>query len=223
MEKKLDRNYKRMRWAILNKSWRQHPTKQQLYGHVPPITKTIKVRRTRHAGHCCWSRDELTRDVLLWTPLHGRAKAGRPARTYIQLLCADTGCSPEDLPEAMDDTEWWEERARDIRANGVTCWCFLCWSVGFFGKFLFKWMAMSVLLNCWLAASFSVGVSCFFWCLRLKRFSVPSTFCKSRSFGWIVILPLFCRSCIWLCNISISFFFLILRSHFLRCGNFGLS
>ena len=45
--------------AILNKSWRQHPTKHQLYGHLPPITKTIQVRRTRHAGHCWRSRDEL--------------------------------------------------------------------------------------------------------------------------------------------------------------------
>ena len=40
--KKLDGNYTRMLWAILNKSWRQHPTKHQLYGHLPPITKTIK-------------------------------------------------------------------------------------------------------------------------------------------------------------------------------------
>ena len=30
MEKKLDGNYTRMLWAILNKSWRQHPTKQHL-------------------------------------------------------------------------------------------------------------------------------------------------------------------------------------------------
>ena len=52
MEKKLDGNYTRMLRAILNKSMRQHPTKQQLYGHLPPITKTIKVRWTRHAGHC---------------------------------------------------------------------------------------------------------------------------------------------------------------------------
>ena len=49
------------------KSWRQHPTKHQLYGHLPPITKTIQVRRTRHAGHCWRSKDELTSDVLLWT------------------------------------------------------------------------------------------------------------------------------------------------------------
>ena len=83
LEKKLDGNYTRMLRAILNKSWRQHPTKQQLYGHLPPITKTIKVRRTRHAGHCWRSRNELISDVLLWTPTYGRAKAGRPARTYI--------------------------------------------------------------------------------------------------------------------------------------------
>ena len=69
--------------AILNKSWRQHPTRHQLYGHLPPITKTIQVRRTRHAGHCWRSRDELISDVFLWTPTHGRAKAGRLARTYI--------------------------------------------------------------------------------------------------------------------------------------------
>ena len=74
MEKRLDGNYTRMLRAILNKSWRQHPTKQQLYGHLPPITKTIKIRRTRHAGNCWRSKDELIRDVLLWTPSHWRAK-----------------------------------------------------------------------------------------------------------------------------------------------------
>ena len=96
MKKKLDGNYTRRLQAILNKSWSQHPTKQQLYGHLPPITKTIKVRQTRHAGHCWRSRDQLISDVLLWTPSHGRAKAGRPAGTYIQQLCVDTGCSPEE-------------------------------------------------------------------------------------------------------------------------------
>ena len=44
MEKKLDDNYTRMLRAILNKSWKQHPTKQQLYSHLPPIMKTIQVR-----------------------------------------------------------------------------------------------------------------------------------------------------------------------------------
>ena len=122
LEKKLDGNYTRMLQAILNKSWRQHSTRHQLYGHLPPIMKTIQVRRIRHAGHCWRSRDELISDVLLWTPTYGWAKAGRPARTYIQQLCEDTGCSPEDLPEVMNNWEKWRERVRDIHATSTTWW-----------------------------------------------------------------------------------------------------
>ena len=70
MEKKLDGNYTRMLRAILNKSWRKHPTKHQLYCHLRPITKTILVRRTRHGGHCWRSRDELISVDLQWTPPH---------------------------------------------------------------------------------------------------------------------------------------------------------
>ena len=51
--------------------------------------------------------------------LYGCAKA---ARTYIQQLCEDTGCNPEDLLEAMNDREKWRERVRDIRAGGMTWW-----------------------------------------------------------------------------------------------------
>ena len=119
MEKKIDGNYTRILGKILNKSWRQHLTKQQLYGHFPPITKTIQVRRTRHAGYCWRSRDELINDILLWTPSHGRAKAGRPAITYIQRLCAATGCNLEDLPGAMDERDRGRERVREIHASSA--------------------------------------------------------------------------------------------------------
>ena len=125
LEKKLDGNYTRTLRAILNKSWQQYPTRHQLYSHLPPITKTIQVRRTRHAGHCWRSRDELISDVLLWTPTYGRAKAGRPAQTYIQQLCEDTGCSPEDLPVVMNDREKWRERVRGILATSMTWWWWL--------------------------------------------------------------------------------------------------
>ena len=40
MEKRLDSNHTKMLQTVLNKSWRQHPTKQQL----PPIMKTIQIR-----------------------------------------------------------------------------------------------------------------------------------------------------------------------------------
>ena len=102
LEKKLDGNYARMLRAILNKYLAATP-------HKAP---TIRPPASHHENHSsqtnqtCWrSRDELISDVLLWTPTYGRAKAGRPARTYIQQLCEDTGCSLEDLPEAMNDGE----------------------------------------------------------------------------------------------------------------------
>ena len=81
LEKKLDGNYTRMLRAILNKSWRQHPTKQQLYGHLPPITKTIQVIRTRHVGHCWRSRDEV---MYSYGPLHMAEKkqGGQLKPTY---------------------------------------------------------------------------------------------------------------------------------------------
>ena len=120
LEKKQDGNYTRMLRAILNMSWRQHITRHQVYGHLPPITKTIQVRRTRHAGHCWRNRDKLISDVLLGTPTYSRAKARRPAQTYIQQLCDDMRCSPEDLPEVMNDREKWRERVRHIRACGTT-------------------------------------------------------------------------------------------------------
>ena len=106
--------------------WRQHPTKHQRYDHLPPITKTIQIRRTRHAGHCWRSRDELISDVLLWTPTFGRAKAGgRPARSYIQLHNEDTRYSPEDLLESMNDREKWRERVGNIRAGSTTWYIYI--------------------------------------------------------------------------------------------------
>ena len=83
LEKKLDGNSTRMLRAISNKSWQQHPTRRQLYGHLPPITKTIQARRTRHAGHCWRSKDEIVSDVLLWTPhMANQKQDGQLEHTY---------------------------------------------------------------------------------------------------------------------------------------------
>ena len=68
------------------------------------------------------SDDKLISNMLLWTPSHGRAKAGQPTRTYIRQLCADTGCSLEDLLGAMDDRDRWWERVREICAGSTTWW-----------------------------------------------------------------------------------------------------
>ena len=58
-----------------------------------------------------------------YRPTHmAEKKQDEVARTYIEQLCEDTGCGPEDLPEAMNDREKWRERVRDIRASGTTWW-----------------------------------------------------------------------------------------------------
>ena len=73
LERKLDGNYTRMLRAVLNKSWRQHPTRLQLYGHLPPITKTIQVRRVFVIGGKCpysWSLVGCCRQDLFNTALN---------------------------------------------------------------------------------------------------------------------------------------------------------
>ena len=54
-------------------------------------------------------------DTFTWT-----SKGKRPARTYIQQLCADTGSNPENLQVAIDERQEWRERARYIRADSAT-------------------------------------------------------------------------------------------------------
>ena len=52
--------------SILEKSYKQHTTKQELYDHIHPISKILKGRRTRHAGHCLKEQGTLHVDVLRW-------------------------------------------------------------------------------------------------------------------------------------------------------------
>ena len=105
--------------AILNRSWQQHPTRRQLYSHLPPITKTIQARRTRHAGHCWRSKDEIVSDALLRTPAYGQAKAGRPSYVMIRDVTLKT-CRRRWMIGRRG-----EERVRDIRASRTTWWWWL--------------------------------------------------------------------------------------------------
>ena len=98
LEARLDGTYTHMLRAVLNISWKKHPTKKQLYGNLPTISDIIRERRMRFAGHCWRAKQELASDVLLWVPRHSHTRVGRPATTYVDQLCSDTGCLPTDLP-----------------------------------------------------------------------------------------------------------------------------
>ena len=109
-EKKLDGNYTRMLWAILNKSSKQYLMKHQLYGHLPSISKNIQVRWTRLVRHCSKSKDKLRSDIFLCTPIPGSTSV--------------PGCSLENLLRVMHDKDrgWEEESVREIHAVSMTCW-----------------------------------------------------------------------------------------------------
>ena len=119
LEKTIDGAYTRMLRAALNISWKQHPTKKELYGNIPPISVTIRDRRQRFAGHCWRSKDELASDLLLWQPKHGKKSVGRPCKTYRDQLAEDTGCLPQDLPTLMTDRIIWRERVQECRVRST--------------------------------------------------------------------------------------------------------
>ena len=51
--------------------------------HQPPISKTIQIRRTRHAGHRRRNEDELRSDIIHRIPSHKRVGVGHPAKTFL--------------------------------------------------------------------------------------------------------------------------------------------
>jgi len=107
LEKKLDGIFTRMLRAVLNVSWREHPTKERLYGNIPKLSDVIKEQRTRFAGHCYRSKAELISDLLLWQPSHGYSRRGRPNKNYIDQLTNDSSnCLIEDLPTANGRPRW---------------------------------------------------------------------------------------------------------------------
>ena len=48
--------------------------------------------------------------TFLWTPTHEHICVGRPARSYIDKLCADTRYSLEGLSGAMKDSNGYEHK-----------------------------------------------------------------------------------------------------------------
>ena len=90
LERKLDGTYTRMLRVVFNISWKLHLTNKKLYGNIPTLSKTIRERRTRFAGHFFRSENEIIRGVLMWMPAHGFTKCGRPKRNYIKQLTDDT-------------------------------------------------------------------------------------------------------------------------------------
>ena len=103
--------------AILNKSWWQHATRHPLYGHLPSITKTIQVRRTRHAGHCWRSKDELISDVL--PTYDGPPHIGKQKQDDQLELTYSTYVRTQDVTQKTCQ-RWWMIGRSGERGSGIS-------------------------------------------------------------------------------------------------------
>ena len=105
--------------AALNKSWTDYLSNAELYGNIPRVTETIRQQRLRFAGHCWRSKHELSSEVLLWEPSHGKRSRGRPRKTCVHQLIANKPCTYEDLPNLMDGRDRWKELINESRASST--------------------------------------------------------------------------------------------------------
>ena len=110
-------DYTRMPRAILNMSWKQHSRNLWMYGHLPPITKTIKVRRTRYFRDTPGEVGTSSSETYSCGPLHMDEER---QDNQLEPTYNDSVPIHEDLPEAMDDWEGWQERVWEISAGGTT-------------------------------------------------------------------------------------------------------
>ena len=105
--------------GVLNKHWKQHPIKQQLYGHSLPISQTIQVRRTRHAGHLQENEERTHKWRSSVDPSTWLSQWWMTSKN-LNHLCVDNGCSLGDLLGAMVDRDGWRERER-VREICAVC------------------------------------------------------------------------------------------------------
>ena len=119
LEKKIDSSYTRMLGAALKQSWIDHLSNAELYGNIPRVSATIRQQRLRFTGHCWRSIIQLSSEVILWEPSHGKRSRGRPRKTYVDQLIADTACTYEDVANLMDDRDRWKELINESRASST--------------------------------------------------------------------------------------------------------
>ena len=81
----------------MNKSWRQYLQGTNYTATCLLSRKLYKLDEPDTQDTAGEARTNSSVMYSFGTPAYGQAKAGRPARTYIQQLCEDMGCSPEDL------------------------------------------------------------------------------------------------------------------------------
>ena len=93
-KKRLDGCYTRLLRRVQNISWKIHPPLKDIYGHLNPVSQTLKQRRVQFAGHCFRASNELISSFILWEH-HSSGKRSRKL-TFPDVISRDTGIAKED-------------------------------------------------------------------------------------------------------------------------------
>ena len=106
LQDRLDGTYTRLLMRVQNISWREHKTKAEIYGDIPPISSVVACRRTRFAGHCFRAKVQIISDVIsLRLPCPNR---GRRPLNYIDCIARDIGHDIADMQTLMLDRDIWQ-------------------------------------------------------------------------------------------------------------------
>ena len=107
MEARIDGCYTKLLRRVLNISWRDHITNKEVYDKLPHISKIIRQRRLRFAGHCIRSVDQPISRLIFWSPTGGSVRRGRRNLTYSDTLCKDIGLDKLEITQLMRDRKIW--------------------------------------------------------------------------------------------------------------------
>ena len=117
LEKRLDGTYTRLLMRVKNLSWKQHPTRTQIYEDLPPVSTVVKARRVQFAGHCLRANNEIISSLILWKPTPIGTRSRR--LTFSDVISRDTGICKLDLETAMRDREHWRKVVKSVISTAV--------------------------------------------------------------------------------------------------------
>ena len=108
-EDRINGCYTQLLRRVLNISWRDHKTNEEVYGEIPPLANSVRKRRLQFAGHCLRASDQPVSRVLFWTPSEGHSSRGRRSTTYPDSISKDLDLEPNEVQQLMLDKLAWRK------------------------------------------------------------------------------------------------------------------
>ena len=72
--------------AVFNINWNDRISNKQLYAGHQKLSKIIRTRRFKLAGHMFRDEKNPAHSLVTWKPKHGTAKLGRPTANFTDML-----------------------------------------------------------------------------------------------------------------------------------------